>query len=207
MASTTNNDGKVFGYFVELENVQIEWAKVHPHQREYKGYGKTTYEEQDGLYSCDLIIENETQREALEKGFITTKRDKRDPNREFVKLKRYQQKVLKDGTVKVNGPPALYYSAEPGDGGLTPLPETIEVGNGSRGNVKIFAKIYNDEGARPLVTPQLLGIQITKLIPYKPKRGFVDAAGNKSMFKPTEDAEVLEVDFTEDEETEGKEVL
>ena len=73
-----------------------------------------------------------------------------------------------EGQRITKGPPPTFYSATPGDGCLTPLPESILVGNNSYGYVNIFAKIYTPESMKKKkATARLLGVQVTSLDEYK----------------------------------------
>ncbi len=179
-------DKEKVGRFVELEGV-INWAQIHPHQRNFVGYQGKSLEDVEGEYSADIVlikkdgtINSELVNRAKE-AYLDVKTDK-DGN-PVIKARREHSRVRKvDGERIVKGPPKVYYSAKPGDGCLTPLPETIMIGNGSYGNVSVFAKIYtSEEVKRKKARAILQGIQLTDLKIY------VDSGSQgKSGFRPVE---------------------
>lgn len=178
---------KTKGTYINLEGVEIAWAKVHENQREFEAYTGSrfhkTYEEEDGMYSCDILLSDPVDVERVTETGLEVKPHAERPGVFVLKAKRKNQ-IKVQGEYKKIGPPELLYSAVEGDGAMTPLPESIQIGNGSIANVSLFARDFG--GVKP--SCDLRGIQVTKLVPYIPQGANVNAKGERSMFRPSEKA-------------------
>lgn len=155
------------------------WARLHPHQRDFKA--EYDYDKVGGVYSMDLVVSEDEAKRAENDG-VTIHRDK-ETGAPFLKLRRDHQKVWKDGTVQEKGPPTLVYSD-----GVTPVPEDVELGNGSEVNVRVYIKEYK---AKKYST-RLMGVQVIKLVEYKPN----NTGEKRGMFNP-----VTTSDSVDEEET------
>ena len=186
--------------YVTFENVELEWAKVHPNQREMQSYDGTPYLEEDGIYKVDVLLESPVDQLKAREAHLALKPHKTRLGVYVISPKRENQRKTFEGEFVHLGPPQLLYSATEGDMCMTPLPESIQIGNGSRGNVSVWAKIYTKEGLPKKATPKLQGIQVTDLKAFRPKGGHVDTSGNKTFFAPVEGVGVANTtEFVNDE--------
>jgi len=187
-------DEKIRGTFITFQ-APVSWARVHPNQREMSN-PYNNFEDVGGQYSVQINLTEEQAKEA-EAAFLNVKRNK-ETGAPFINAKRTH--LSKSGEEK--GPPKLYYSAVEGDGALTPLPEDIEIGNGSLCNVRIFASIYTKPEIKAAkATAKLLGIQVLDLVEYKPG-GAVDTSGQKAMFNASQVAKPATFSETDVDEEE-----
>lgn len=184
------------GSLIQLQG-RLTWARLHPAQRNFTGYEGKSLDDQEGEYSITVVLVNQdgSVNEKLVKQckevYLNVKEKDGLP---YIEAKRPHSMLVKSGEQEgqriTKGPPPTFYSATPGDGCLTPLPESILVGNNSYGYVNIFAKIYTPESMKKKkATARLLGVQVTSLDEYKSKihtgkAGFSSIEGETAQ-KPT----------------------
>lgn len=128
-----------------IRDVTLNYVKVDP-ENPTDPFGTLQWE-------CQIVAPA-SRAEELE-GYGSVKPVKDDPSRVAVNLKR--KALRKDGTE--NDPVVLV------DGQKQPINPKIKVGNGSKGNVKVYRREY-DVAGRQGISTIMTAIQITDLIEY-----------------------------------------
>ena len=128
-----------------FRDVTLNYVKVDP-ENPTDPFGTLQWE-------CQIVAPA-SRAEELE-GYGSVKPIKDDPSRVAVNLKR--KALRKDGTE--NDPVVLV------DGKKQPINPKIKVGNGSKGNVKVYRREY-DVAGRQGISTIMTAIQITDLIEY-----------------------------------------
>jgi len=128
-----------------IRDVTLNYVKVDP-ENPTDPFGTLQWE-------CQIVAPA-SRAEELE-GYGSVKPIKDDPSRVAVNLKR--KALRKDGTE--NDPVVLV------DGQKQPINPKIKVGNGSKGNVKVYRREY-DVAGRQGISTIMTAIQITDLIEY-----------------------------------------
>ena len=128
-----------------IRDVTLNYVKVDP-ENPTDPFGTLQWE-------CQIVAPA-SRAEELE-GYGSVKPIKDDPSRVAVNLKR--KALRKDGTE--NDPVVLV------DGKKQPINPKIKVGNGSKGNVKVYRREY-DVAGRQGISTIMTAIQITDLIEY-----------------------------------------
>lgn len=128
-----------------IRDVTLNYVKVDP-DNPTDPFGTLQWE-------CQVVVPA-SRAEELE-GYGSVKPVKDDPSRVSINLKR--KAVRKDGDA--NDPVALV------DGKKQAIDPKIKIGNGSKGNVKVYRREY-DVAGRQGISTILTAIQITDLIEY-----------------------------------------
>ena len=128
-----------------IRDVTLNYVKVDP-DNPTDPFGTLQWE-------CQVVVPA-SRAEELE-GYGSVKPVKDDPSRVSINLKR--KAVRKDGDA--NDPVALV------DGKKQTIDPKIKIGNGSKGNVKVYRREY-DVAGRQGISTILTAIQITDLIEY-----------------------------------------
>ena len=132
-----------------------QWAKVHEPDREYK------------KYSIDLLLEPETD---SHKEFLAMLKEEAEKAKGSPP---YKKAVDKDGNetgkyrvkFRSNYPPSVV------DAENTPVPPSINIGNGSMVKVAYALKPYEVSGKKG-ITLYLNGVQVLDLVEFKGSSGF-----------------------------------
>jgi len=128
-----------------IRDVTLNYVKVDP-DSPTDPFGTLQWE-------CQLVVPADRSEELS--GFGNVKPVKDDPSRVAINLKR--KAVRKDG--EANDPVQLV------DGKKQKIDAKIKIGNGSKGNVKVYRREY-DVAGRQGISTILTAIQITDLIEY-----------------------------------------
>ena len=128
-----------------IRDVTLNYVKVDP-ENPTDPFGTLQWE-------CQIVAPS-NRAEELE-GYGSVKPVKDDPSRVAVNLKR--KALRKDGTE--NDTVVLV------DGKKQPIDSKIKIGNGSKGNVKVYRREY-DVAGRQGISTIMTAIQITDLIEY-----------------------------------------
>lgn len=128
-----------------IRDVTLNYVKVDP-ENPTDPFGTLQWE-------CQIVAPSD-RAEELE-GYGSVKPVKDDPSRVAVNLKR--KALRKDGTE--NDPVVLV------DGQKQPINPKIKIGNGSKGNVKVYRREY-DVAGRQGISTIMTAIQVTNLIEY-----------------------------------------
>ena len=128
-----------------IRDVTLNYVKVDP-ENPTDPFGTLQWE-------CQIVVPSERASEL--EGYGSVRPVKDDPSRIAINLKR--KAVRKDGDA--NDPVQLV------DGKKQKIDPKIKVGNGSKGNVKVYRREY-DVAGRQGISTILTAIQITDLIEY-----------------------------------------
>lgn len=128
-----------------IRDVTLNYVKVDP-DNPTDPFGTLQWE-------CQIVVPS-NRAEELE-GYGSVRPVKDDPSRVAINLKR--KAVRKDGDA--NDPVGLV------DGKKQPIDPKVKIGNGSKGNVKVYRREY-DVAGRQGISTILTAIQITDLIEY-----------------------------------------
>ncbi|MDB4588416.1 hypothetical protein N9095_00390 [bacterium] len=128
-----------------IRDVTLNYVKVDP-ENPTDPFGTLQWE-------CQIVAP--ADRAAELEGYGSVKPVKDDPSRVAVNLKR--KALRKDGTE--NDPVVLVDSQK------QPINPKIKVGNGSKGNVKVYRREY-DVAGRQGISTIMTAIQVTNLIEY-----------------------------------------
>jgi len=128
-----------------IRDVTLNYVKVDP-ENPTDPFGTLQWE-------CQIVAPADRAAELEAYGSVKPVKD--DPSRVAVNLKR--KALRKDGTE--NDPVVLV------DGQKQPINPKIKVGNGSKGNVKVYRREYGVAGRQGISTI-MTAIQVTNLIEY-----------------------------------------
>lgn len=146
---------------MQLENVTIHWCKLLGSP--VPGYGDEGLEWSVELGLDQATVDGEPAIDALKSAGLGSriKSDIDGPKGNWVRLKK--NAILKEGG-----------SAKPipvVDGKVQPWDSNTLIGNGSVGNVNILLDEYGTGKAKK-VTAKIMGMQVTKLVPYQGRSSF-----------------------------------
>jgi len=165
-----------------IENAELWFAKVHP-KRPNKKFNKDNPTWEVQLRTTD--VEQKKEWEALGLPVKAILPDEGEP---------YWKVNLKKRIIKKDGDPAS--PVEVVNGALQPV-DPMSIGNGSRGNVRVYQYEYDKAGGGTGIATVLMGIQLTKHIVYIPR-------AKDDEFSETE-TETIDAEVEEEGEEEGVE--
>lgn len=160
-----------------LKNVEIFYLKANPARP------NATFNKKNPTWDVQLRTTDKAVRKEWEALNLSVKAIVPDEGAPYFRVN------LKKKSIKEDGTPASFVKIV--DGSLNDIdPDTV--GNGSRGNVRIFQYEYDKtEGGGKGTASVLMGIQITKYVKYKPKKRDDDfgAAETETIELPDSDEE------------------